>query len=62
MFKQRLKDLAKSQDSTVGFEILNDQQTAFIMGGCDALNRCRRFSGSCATLKKCGVFADKIDG
>lgn len=60
MFKKKFLEMAKSQNTNKGsFEVLNESQSQSIMGGCDVLKRCRRFSGSCPVLGSCGVFAEK---
>ena len=61
MFKKKFLELAKKSqlDQQDSFEILNESQSQSIMGGCNLLKRCRRFSGSCPALKKCGVFVEQ---
>ncbi len=51
--------MQSQSDPQPSFEILQDSQSIKGGAGCDTLSHCRRFSGSCDNLRKCGNFVEK---
>ncbi len=61
MFKDKFKKLVSSSDfKNVDFEIIKETQASSIIGGCNTLQYCNVFTGSCeSSLSKCNTFKEK---
>ena len=60
MFKNKFKELVqnKKELNEVTFEILNDKQSAELVGGCRVLSSCGKFDGTCPNLATCTRFTE----
>jgi hypothetical protein len=60
MLKKRLKDLSElaELDQSGKIEVLSDEKTKDLLGGCNNLAHCGRFSGDCANLSRCRRFTE----
>ncbi len=58
MFKKKFIELVKSKKEKTNFEIICDKQSSKLIGGCDRLQSCGVFHGSCDRLviDNCGKF------
>jgi len=63
MYKSKLKLLVlNNRDMILKFEIISNQESSQILGGCGNLKKCGVFNGDCGVFKysNCGTFTKPV--
>jgi hypothetical protein len=60
MFKNKLKELVQNKKELTkpSFEVLSDNQSSMLIGGCRVLKSCKSFDGTCPNLTVCGTYRE----